>query len=870
MRSLPPASALQRVQTVLATGKPLVSDLIVGPVTKRLVTTVYVAAATQPAGLRHVVAQAYSVEHWKKVTLVPQGRDDWVVAVLDRSGKFISRSRRADALLGQPARPELAAAAASASEGLIRHRTLEGVDVYDAFAHSATTGWTIAVAAPVDSIEASATQAAVSLALGLLVALVAGAVSGTYLGRALLGAVAGASSSARSLADGRVPPPATSSITELNTLQQSLTDAGRILAAERSGRTLAEDERTELLVSEREARELAERQNAAKDCFLAMLGHELRNPLAAISGATEVLVRRGPAADDRRFVDIVQRQNRHLSRIVDDLLDTSRMLSGKVALKLRPVDLGAIVRESAEAMRASHVPAVDLVVEAAEVWIDADAVRIEQTFNNLVGNAIKFSPSGAPVRIEVRAEGDRALLVVADRGPGIAPSLLPNIFEPFVQGPTAPGRMPSGLGIGLALVKQIVGLHGGTVAVADNTDGPGCTFTVTFARIARPETGVVEAVSDGRGHGRVLLVEDNDDARDALAALLQSQGFEVVEARDGDEALAAALAHRPDVVVMDLDMPGKSGLEVAREIRAHDVVGRAAARRPQRARAAERQGRDAPRRIRRAPREAGVAGGARGGHRGCARRVGNARAGRLAHGREHLRQHLQVDGLLQVVVDAPEGVRHARVLVAPAGDGDQDQVVAVALAQAPRELAAVHAGQVHVEQDAVRLVLLDHRQGDEAVVHDAHVVAVHLQDLAEDFGDVVVIVDDQDADRVIVVGRRAGRGGFFVGSHVSPRIPACRSRSGAVAAWKEPTTSRKHPHGSARLPDAEPRAARRPNGSRHRRLRRPRPALRAGARGARREGRPRGPAHRARPRGGRRAWCRRRAGPATCAPTRWT
>ena len=566
------STAQQRVQTVLATGKPLVSDLIVGPVTKRLLTIVYVAAATPPAAPRYVVAQAFSVEHWRKMTLAPQGRDDWTVAVIDRNGKFISRNRRADVLLGQPARPELTAAAAAASEGLIRHRTLEGVDVYDAFAHSSLTGWTIAVAAPVESIEASATQAAVSLALGLLVALVAGAVSGTYLGRALLGAVAGASSSARSLAEGRVPPPATSSLTELNALQRSLTDAGRILAAERSGRTLAEDERTRLLVSEREARELAERQNAAKDRFLAMLGHELRNPLAAISGATEVLMRRGPAADDRRFVEIVQRQNRHLSHIVDDLLDTSRMLSGKVALKLKPIDLGAIVRECAESVRASHAAGVDLAVEAAEVWIDADAVRIEQTFNNLVANAIKFSPSGAPVRIEVRADGDHALLVVSDRGPGIAPSLLPNIFEPFVQGPSAPGRVQSGLGIGLALVKQIVSLHGGTVAVADNAGGPGCTFTVAFARVARPEFGAAEAPAEECGHGRVLLVEDNTDARDAVAALLRAQGFEVVEARDGEEALAAALEHRPDVVVMDLDMPGKSGLDVAREIRAHPQV----------------------------------------------------------------------------------------------------------------------------------------------------------------------------------------------------------------------------------------------------------------------------------------------------------
>ena len=565
----PPQSALQRVQKVLATGKPIVSDLIVGPVTHKLVTTVYVAAGATGDRPRQVVAQAFSVEHWKKTTLAPQGRDDWVIAVLDRSGRFISRNRRIDELLGQPARPELVAAAAAATEGLIRHRTLEGVDVYDAFAHSGLTGWTVAVAAPVDSIEASATQAVATLAAGLLVALIAGAGSGTYLGRALLGAVDRASSAARSLGEGHVPPDASSTITELNALQRSLSDAGRILAAERSGRAAAEEERTQLLVSEREARALAERQNAAKDRFLAMLGHELRNPLAAISGATEVLVRRGLTDDDRRFLEIVQRQNRHLSRIVDDLLDTSRMLSGKVALKLKPTDLGAIVREGAEAIRAAQgAPGVDLVVDAEDVWINGDAVRIEQVFNNLVANAIKFSPSGSQVRIAARAEADGAVLEVSDRGPGISPGLLPHIFEPFVQGPTLPGRMPSGLGIGLALVEHIVALHGGTVAVAANAAGPGSTFTVTFQRIPRPEGDAGVARSDGTGHGRVLLVEDNDDARDAVAALLRAQGFEVLEAHDGAEALAAAARYRPDVVVMDIDLPGKSGLEVAREIRA--------------------------------------------------------------------------------------------------------------------------------------------------------------------------------------------------------------------------------------------------------------------------------------------------------------
>lgn len=561
----PPAAATERVAMARSTGKPYVSDLIVGPVTRKLITTMYVPV---PAPSQLVLAQAFSVDHWRKTALVPPHQQGWVVGVLDRQGKFISRNQRADELLGQRARPELVAAAAGAQEGVVRHRTLEGVDVYDAFAHSPTTGWTTAIAAPVDAIEASSMRAAAPLAIGLLAAVIAGTAAATYLARTLLLALDRASSSARALGEGKTPPPLTSSFSEFDALERSLSDAGSILAREREARVGAEAERARLLQAETAAREMAEHQNLAKDRFLAMLGHELRNPLAAIAGATEVLAARSRDERDSKFVAMVQRQNRHLAHIVDDLLDMSRMISGKVSLQAQPLDLGDSVRSCVEALRMTdRAQGYEIVADAEDVWIHGDPVRIEQVINNLLTNAIKFSPEGSVVTVTLTSSQGKAVLSVADRGLGIPADFAPHIFEPFIQGPALPGRMPSGMGIGLALVKQIVELHGGSVEVLPNPHAPGSTFRVSLPQIASPPGRPPVKTQTAQPRFRVLLVEDNDDAREATAELLRIEGIDVVEARDGDEMFTALTTFKPDIVIMDLGLPGRDGYALAQELR---------------------------------------------------------------------------------------------------------------------------------------------------------------------------------------------------------------------------------------------------------------------------------------------------------------
>ena len=574
----PPPAARARVEQVLATQQPLASDVIVGPVTGRLLTTLYVP--TEPVdGKRYVVAQAFSVEHWKKKAMQPRGRAEWVVAVLDRSGKFISRSHRTDELLGRSARPELIAAAAAANEGLIRHPTLEGTDSYDAFVHSALTGWTIAIAAPVDTIDASATQAVAWLAAGVAAALAAALLGALMLGRVVMRAIDSASLAAVALGHGELPSTRPTSIDEVDALNDAIAGAGRLLAAERSSRESMEKERLRLLDSETAARQAAQEQNAAKDQFLALLGHELRNPLAAIAGATEVISRSSSAQPaPGRFLAIIQRQTRHLAHVVDDLLEVSRMLSGKIGIEPRPLDLAELVAGCVDALRASErAAAYRIDADLASAWVAGDPVRLEQIVNNLLGNAIKYSPEQSLVRVAVKADGSDAVITVVDTGAGIDAALMPRIFDAFVQGPTLAGRAASGLGIGLALVRQLVALHGGSVEASSGGAGAGSVFTVTLPRIEAPAVAAV-AASGAAGVAvpsstmaalpcRVLLVEDNADARETMAGLMATMGCDVDLAGDGTEALARVQAQRPDIVVMDIGLPGRSGYEIARQLK---------------------------------------------------------------------------------------------------------------------------------------------------------------------------------------------------------------------------------------------------------------------------------------------------------------
>lgn len=335
-------------------------------------------------------------------------------------------------------------------------------------------------------------------------------------------------------------------------------------------------------MTERTALERKTREQAAaltdldrrKDEFLAMLSHELRSPLAPISNAVQLLrMQKNEDPVQQQARNVIERQVGQLKHLVDDLLEVSRITSGRVQLRLERVDIGGIMRRAVETTRPliaqrQHHLAVTLPPEP--VWLHADAGRLEQVVVNLLTNSAKYTDEGGQIWLSAGRDGDVAQLKVRDTGLGIAPELLPHVFDLFTQAERSLDRSQGGLGIGLSLVQRLVGLHGGTVDVT-SVLGQGSEFTVRLpiAHSAAQQPGKQELATPPQTdhHCRVLVVDDNVDAAQSMAELLKVSGHDVSLAYDGPSALEAATTLRPDVVLLDIGLPGLTGFEVARRIR---------------------------------------------------------------------------------------------------------------------------------------------------------------------------------------------------------------------------------------------------------------------------------------------------------------
>jgi signal transduction histidine kinase/ActR/RegA family two-component response regulator len=308
-----------------------------------------------------------------------------------------------------------------------------------------------------------------------------------------------------------------------------------------------------------------------KDRFLAVLGHELRNPLAAIHAAHMYNVSN---REHDRAQEIITHQLETLMRLVDDLLDISRVATGKLALQKQRLDLRDVVeRARAASEHAAIQRGHRFVSNACDVplWVDGDAVRLEQVLVNLVGNAVRYTPAGGRVSLAASRDSDgNATLRVEDDGCGIAPDLLPRIFEPFVQAEMPIHRADGGLGLGLALVKGVIDLHGGSVVIASAGSGKGCTVTVRLPLVEPLELKGVDApvlLARSNAKLRVLLVDDNAEITEMLAAWLEDSGHETASATDGLKAIDLAVRFSPDVALVDIGLPTIDGYEVARRLR---------------------------------------------------------------------------------------------------------------------------------------------------------------------------------------------------------------------------------------------------------------------------------------------------------------
>ncbi len=346
-------------------------------------------------------------------------------------------------------------------------------------------------------------------------------------------------------------------------------------------RKAAEEERQDLLVREQEARREAEAANRAKDEFLAVLSHELRTPLTAILGWVKMLESgRLGAVHARRGLEVIERNVRTQTRLIEDLLDVSRIIAGKLKLEKTIVDLAAIVQTTVESLRPAALERglnLNFSRGVPSVPFEGDAARLQQVVWNLVSNAIKFTPEGGRVDVDLSISDGKAVIAVADTGIGIKPEFLPRLFDRFTQEDSSTTRQYTGLGLGLAIVRHIVDLHGGIVEARSEGEGKGATFTVALPLSAsldlpqRPQRAgePIELTRPLQGL-RVLFVEDDDDFRELAVEILQTAGASVESASSAAEAFSAFQRSRPDVLVSDIGLPVEDGYSLMRKIRAFE------------------------------------------------------------------------------------------------------------------------------------------------------------------------------------------------------------------------------------------------------------------------------------------------------------
>jgi len=551
------------VARVVQTRKPAVGDMVLGPTTKRWDFAVRVPIIRDGV-IKYILSAVVDPSAVQQLLAAQQLPADWIGLVLDRNDRIVARSGAAEHVIGELASPALRGILASARSGWFSAATITSAPVYTPYRRSDTTGWTFAIGIPAHAVEQGETRAQGVLIIGLLTALALALTLAVVVGERISTPISSLAGAAKAIGQGQSPTlPSDIRVNEVHTLALALHEAERAIR-----------ERQGLMEREKEALQTADR---SKDEFLAMLSHELRTPLAALTTAAHVLRVAGndveKAAQAR---GVVERQTRHMARLVEDLLDVSRVSIGKAKLQRETFDFGEVVENLIGSWHASKRFERHHISHAiAPVWIHADRTRVEQIVSNLLDNALKFTPAGRRIDVTLRHTAGEAVLQVTDEGEGLAAPAMERIFDLFAQGEQGLDQHKRGMGIGLALVKRLSEMHGGAVSASSKGPGEGATFTVRLPAIVHPPRQVERPASAQPAPARrILIIEDNDDTREMLRAALTLDGHEVVEGHDGAAGLAAAATAEPDIVLIDIGLPDIDGYEVARRLRARPSNGR--------------------------------------------------------------------------------------------------------------------------------------------------------------------------------------------------------------------------------------------------------------------------------------------------------
>jgi signal transduction histidine kinase/CheY-like chemotaxis protein len=581
-----PGSPLPRpdvasVRETVVAGHPTISDVVAIPQDRHA----YGVRVPVVRGgvIRYVLTAALSAESQREALLSQSGVRDRIAVLYDRNGTILFRTVNPSKLIGTPVTPLLAQKSAQMTSGAFEDVNLEGTPVRVVFQRSRISGWSVAVGVPQHVLYAAQRQSvrqvlAVGAALlGLTMALA------FIFARHFQGAVSSLIADAEGLSavkDRSVTRD--TAITDLARLRTALEVAAGIIRER--GASLERQ-----LEDLRVARQAAEMASRSKDEFLAVLSHELRTPLNAVYGWARMMQAGQLSGDDsRRALDAIVRNANAQVQLIDDLLDVSRVIAGKLRLDVQAVDLKSVVEYALDAIRpAAEAKRIRLqaVLDPRAGPTTGDPARLQQVVWNLLMNAVKFTDKGGRVQVHLQRVNSHVEIVVSDTGEGIAPELLPFVFDRFRQADSSSMRPHGGLGLGLALVKHLVELHGGSVIAQSGGEGKGATFVVKLplaiaeiaagpARRMHPTAPVVEVLSRGvRLDGvRVLVVDDDPDALELATAILENAGATVKTSASAADGFAMMQQWRPHVLVSDIEMPGEDGYSLIRKVRALDAA----------------------------------------------------------------------------------------------------------------------------------------------------------------------------------------------------------------------------------------------------------------------------------------------------------
>ena len=505
--------------------------------------------------------------------------DDWVISIIDQSDVRLARSRaHAETLGGRMSPTAEQVLAQGGPEGFGISYTLEGDRIYTPFSRIEPMGWRAVLGMPTAAVDAAAFRTIAVLGGGVLLSIVLGTLGALSVARRITQPIAALRAAADALGRREVPEPPMTSLAEVNDVGAALNRAGSELAR-------FAEERERLLESERVARRAAEAADRAKERFMAVLSHELRTPLNAVYGWARLLQTNQltDPAQIARANDAIIRNADAQVRLIDDLLDLSRISSGKMRLSLQPVKMSDVIQGALDAIRPSAEQKgirITVVSDDGSGLVAGDSARLQQIVWNLLANAVKFTANGGEVRLHQQRSNGHIELTVTDNGEGIDPATLPHIFEAFRQGDDSTTRVHGGLGLGLALVRQLTELHGGEVTAQSEGPGRGATFTVRLPRATSvaaathvqpiaPALTDKELASVVRLDGvRIVVADDEPDALILTRTILTSAGADVQTCSSAGAALELLERHQPHVLVSDLEMPGEDGYSLIRKVRA--------------------------------------------------------------------------------------------------------------------------------------------------------------------------------------------------------------------------------------------------------------------------------------------------------------